>query len=1349
MNARRWVLHLSLVLLGATACDDVLPRGEAPARPADTADPTAPGEPGADATAPPEPEPPPDPLEPVYVARVEPGEGPVSGGIDVMIEGTGFRDGLEVLFEETPAPEVFVLTRNTAIVRLPPHPAGRVDVTVLHPLAPSPSTLPASFRFSEPIRIVSLTPDTSHFDGGEPVAVTGRGFTPDTRVFIDGRPLRGGLVIDPTLIRGLAPPGPFGRVDVHAVGFNGSTSLRDAFTYLAPPRLSALSPVAGLPGDPVVLHGEALDDAPAVYFGDLPATVVEASRDGTHLEVLAPDGEGLVAIQVQTRSGVTTLERAFAYFDPTAEPTPGCAHFAPDAGPDLGGTRVELACATLGAAPDLPDVRFGDRPAALIEAAPGHLAVTSPPGSGRVPVTVDGVTLGYFDYQTIPLTLTSTSPSSGPLAGGTRLSLTGRGITAQSLVLIGGLPATELVANPTGLTVTTPPGLPGLADVVVRNSGFEARLSDAFDYRSDSVSLALVTPARVARAGGTWLRLIGEGFDDTTTVEIGGLEAPIAQRVSSAELFVLSPRLDLGLHDAKVVTARGTATLPRAVTAFDPRSGTGGTWGDPIDGTLNVTVWGANSYGPVEGAFVQLGLDAAYTGLTNDEGQVTLSAPDLFGPVELTASAAGFTSYSVLVFDAENVTVTLQPTSPPSSGGGASDPPPPNAIFAGEVTGLDKYVVAPPPSCDARESGDHCAPCGPESACTDGFACVPLASGSSHCLAPCEVHADCPADYACGATSAGPRCLPSPGTKRAYCNISSPSLFGYEYPIQARGWIDDARRFELDSQRLGEVAVYCFGGYDDGTTFTPTALGVARNLDALSGRRRDDLKIELSLPLRRPFRFRLQDPPPAPGGLAPPTLVISLDLGPDGVIPFSRNLIPQEDPTSDRATWLAPNQLESLSGPVYDAHYFLYTTLMPAASTGLQPRSFNLVQQVRALVEDRLPVFEGGRWRLEGLPLEADLHALWSPPDEPSTLWAIGDAGLILRWDGVAWTRQSSPTRETLFALAGRDARDLWAVGKNGTVLRWQGLGWTPVAAPSDDYFAVHVTPTHVYAAGRVRLRVLDRGTGTWDLGGAPLVQEVRGFVDLGDTLLALGSSGRIYALEGDWTPMETPTEATLRAGLVRRDGSLVIVGDGGTLLAGPTPSSLARVPLPGGLTTDLTALVETEDGLLHIVGDDGLALSGLDVDALASTEIPDYRSRASAIAAMPTGELRVVGGTAFILGPFLHFPTLTAPAADATADPLHFAWTTTGPAARYTRLAISPEGAMTSWVAIVDGPEQSADLPDLTPAGLSPLGPGRHRLDLLRVLNPDFDIDGYSTRDFSIYAREAWSTTEAWFFVP
>jgi hypothetical protein len=76
------------------------------------------------------------------------------------------------------------------------------------------------------------------------------------------------------------------------------------------------------------------------------------------------------------------------------------------------------------------------------------------------------------------------------------------------------------------------------------------------------------------------------------------------------------------------------------------------------------------------------------------------------------------------------------------------------------------------------------------------------------------------------------------------------------------------------------------------------------------------------------------------------------------------------------------------------------------------------------------------------------LRRMWgSAPDD---VWAIGDRGVILHFDGRVWQHVPSGTTSDLSGIAGRARGDAWIVGKDGAILRLQGATWAPESLKSD-----------------------------------------------------------------------------------------------------------------------------------------------------------------------------------------------------------------------------------------------------------------------------------------------------------
>lgn len=79
--------------------------------------------------------------------------------------------------------------------------------------------------------------------------------------------------------------------------------------------------------------------------------------------------------------------------------------------------------------------------------------------------------------------VSSISPSSGPIAGGTSVTLTGTGLTGASGVTVGGVAATGVsVASDTSLSFTTPASVAGPAAVVVTTPAGVSGSATTFSY---------------------------------------------------------------------------------------------------------------------------------------------------------------------------------------------------------------------------------------------------------------------------------------------------------------------------------------------------------------------------------------------------------------------------------------------------------------------------------------------------------------------------------------------------------------------------------------------------------------------------------------------------------------------------------------------------------------------------------------------------------------------------------------------------------------------------------------------------------------------------------------------------
>ncbi len=175
-------------------------------------------------------------------------------------------------------------------------------------------------------------------------------------------------------------------------------------------------------------------------------------------------------------------------------------------------------------------------------------------------------------------TITNVSPASGPLAGGTALTITGSNFVYGAIVAFVELPSNDVFGTPssksaasvtfnssTQLTATTPSASSaGAVDVVVMNPDFQtATRSSGFTYTTapPAPTVTAISPNTGSTAGGTSVTITGANFVGTPSVTIGGANA-------SGEAFVNSTTL------TATVPAHASGIVSVVITNPDAQSGT-------------------------------------------------------------------------------------------------------------------------------------------------------------------------------------------------------------------------------------------------------------------------------------------------------------------------------------------------------------------------------------------------------------------------------------------------------------------------------------------------------------------------------------------------------------------------------------------------------------------------------------------------------------------------------------------------------------------------------------------------------------------------------------------------------
>jgi hypothetical protein len=157
-------------------------------------------------------------------------------------------------------------------------------------------------------------------------------------------------------------------------------------------------------------------------------------------------------------------------------------------------------------------------------------------------------------------TVTGISPTSGPTAGGTAVTITGTNFTGATSVTIGGVAATGVtVVNATTITATTPAGTAGAKNVLVTAPGGTGTGSNLFTYVA-APTVTGISPGSGPTAGGTAVTITGTNFTGATSVTIGGVAATGMTVSNATTIMATTPAGTAGAKDVVVTTIGGAGT---------------------------------------------------------------------------------------------------------------------------------------------------------------------------------------------------------------------------------------------------------------------------------------------------------------------------------------------------------------------------------------------------------------------------------------------------------------------------------------------------------------------------------------------------------------------------------------------------------------------------------------------------------------------------------------------------------------------------------------------------------------------------------------------------------------------
>jgi acid phosphatase len=191
------------------------------------------------------------------------------------------------------------------------------------------------------------------------------------------------------------------------------------------------------------------------------------------------------------------------------------------------------------------------------------------------------------------------SPSSGPISGGTSVTIKGTGFGTGATVSFGGTNTSATVVGSTTINAIAPAHSAGSVNVVVTNPGGETgTLNGGFVYAAGAPpSVSGITPNSGPTTGGTSVTINGSAFVSGATVTIGGASATNVNFVNSGTITANTPAHAAGTVNVVVTNPDAqSGTLTNGFTFNAPPGGETVLLADDFNNaSLDTSKWSANN----------------------------------------------------------------------------------------------------------------------------------------------------------------------------------------------------------------------------------------------------------------------------------------------------------------------------------------------------------------------------------------------------------------------------------------------------------------------------------------------------------------------------------------------------------------------------------------------------------------------------------------------------------------------------------------------------------------------------------------------------------------------------------
>jgi len=512
--------------------------------------------------------------DPPTITSFDPLGGPATGGTPVTITGTNFGSvgfpSPTITFDGTGvSPSSY--TDTQIIVNSPSHIADYATILVS---SFSGAVISDPYLYADPPTITTFTPQLGPFSGGTLVTIDGANFGPTgfqmptvkfggtaaTSIFRNSETRI--IAASPPISQSSIPLNTIKDASIYISSFSGTGLSGTDFGYYKTPKITSIDPTDGpiSGGIPLEIKGENFISISTVTIGgvSLGPTGFSYTNPSTINAITPPNTTGLKSVIVNNETLQSNTNVRYNYLPSVPEIT----DIDPAFGPTFGGETIIITGTNFtnvlsliigGYYPQSITVVDGTTITAITPAGnPGNQLVVLSTGNGSVSYP--------FEYIS---PIATVSPSYGPDAGGTPLTITGTYLVDVIDISINST-SIEFYYDPLldTITIITPANTAGSVSIVLTwpNSII---LYAIFTYTA-SPTIINVSPLSGIFLGGTSITITGTNFIDILgfplTVTIGGNQVtPIDIDPITGIVTCNTPANTVGAKTLELTTAGGTA----------------------------------------------------------------------------------------------------------------------------------------------------------------------------------------------------------------------------------------------------------------------------------------------------------------------------------------------------------------------------------------------------------------------------------------------------------------------------------------------------------------------------------------------------------------------------------------------------------------------------------------------------------------------------------------------------------------------------------------------------------------------------------------------------------------------